>query len=121
MKISNASKNIKDFPVLDYINIHTLRLIELSKLPCIRCGNPHSEVAHSNSAKHIHGISSKSSDEFTVPLCQFCHFQFDTFQLGSRKHSEALFDEWLLKTNHLLKIDSGELFESYPASSSVMK
>lgn len=31
------------------------RLAEIRKLPCVRCGNPHSQAAHSNSAKHGKG------------------------------------------------------------------
>lgn len=42
-----------------------------------------------NSAEHGKGRSIKSSDQFTVPLCHSCHFQFDTFQLGNRAESEV--------------------------------
>ena len=86
------------------------RLAEIRKLPCIRCGNPHSQAAHSNSAKHGKGRSIKSSDQFTVSLCHSCHFQFDTFQLGSREQSEAMFDQWLVKVDRMLVMEDREVF-----------
>ena len=79
------------------------RLAEIRKLPCVRCGNPNSQAAHSNSAKHGKGTSIKASDEFTVPLCHSCHFQFDTFQLGNRAESEAMFEKWLVKTELMMR------------------
>lgn len=45
------------------------RLAEIRKLSCVRCGNPDSQAAHSNSAKHGKGRGIKASDEYTVPLC----------------------------------------------------
>ena len=85
------------------------RLAAIRKLPCIRCGNPNSQAAHSNSAKHGKGRSIKASDEFTVPLCHSCHFQFDTFQLGNRVESEAMFEKWLVKTELMMR-KGGEVF-----------
>lgn len=84
----------------------TKRLNEIRALPCVRCGYPHSQAAHSNSMKHGKCRSKKASDEFTVPLCHKCHFLFDTYQLGTRQESEALFDDWLEKTELMLKIDT---------------
>lgn len=86
------------------------RLAEIRNLPCIRCGNPNSQAAHSNSAKHGKGRSIKASDEFTVPLCHSCHHQFDTFQLGTRAESEAMFDQWLVRVNRMLSIEDKEVF-----------
>ena len=86
------------------------RLAEIRKLPCVRCGNPNSQAAHSNSAKHGKGRSIKASDEFTVPLCHSCHFQFDTFQLGNRAESEAMFEKWLVKTELMMNIKDREIF-----------
>ncbi|MGE8653786.1 MAG: hypothetical protein ACN6NV_08585 [Acinetobacter gandensis] len=86
------------------------RLAEIRKLPCVRCGNPDSQAAHSNSAKHGKGRSIKASDEFTVPLCHSCHFQFDTFQLGNRAESEAMFDQWLVKTELMMNQTDKEIF-----------
>ena len=86
------------------------RLAAVRKLPCIRCGNPDSQAGHSNSAKHGKGRSIKSSDVYTIPLCQSCHFQFDTFQLGNRAESEAMFDQWLVKVNRMLNQTDKEIF-----------
>ena len=86
------------------------RLAAIRKLPCIRCGNPHSQAAHSNSAKHGKGRSIKASDEYTVPLCHSCHSQFDTFQLGNREESEKLFEQWLVRVNRLLVVEDKEVF-----------
>lgn len=85
------------------------RLAAIRKLPCVRCGQAPSQAAHSNSAKHGKGRSIKASDEFTVPLCHSCHFQFDTFQLGNRAESEAMFEKWLVKTELMMR-KGGEVF-----------
>ena len=86
------------------------RLAAIRKLPCIRCGNPNSQAAHSNSAKHGKGRGIKASDEFTVPLCHSCHFQFDTFQLVNRVESEAMFDWWLVRVERMLVMEDREVF-----------
>ncbi|MCZ2960071.1 hypothetical protein NYY68_09885 [Acinetobacter baumannii] len=86
----------------------TKRLNEIRALPCVRCGYPHSQAAHSNSGKHGKGKGIKASDAFTVPLCHKCHFLFDTYQFGTRQESEALFDGWLEKTERMLNLNSGE-------------
>ena len=86
------------------------RLAVIRTLPCVRCGNPNSQAAHSNSAKHGKGRSIKASDEFTVCLCHSCHFQFDTFQLGNRAESEAMFDQWLVRVNRMLMVEDKEVF-----------
>lgn len=79
------------------------RLAAIRKLPCIRCGNPNSQAAHSNSAKHGKGRSIKSSDQFTIPLCFKCHAAFDRFELGNREQSEAMFEKWLVKTELMMR------------------
>lgn len=79
------------------------RLAEIRKLPCVRCGNPNSQAAHSNSAKHGKGRSIKASDEFTIPLCVICHAAFDQFELGNRTESEAMFEKWLVKTELMMR------------------
>ena len=86
------------------------RLAEIRKLPCVRCGNPNSQAAHSNSAKHGKGRSIKASDEFTIPLCAICHAAFDRFELGSRAESEAMFDQWLVRVNRMLVMEDREVF-----------
>ena len=80
------------------------RLAEIRKLPCVRCGNPNSQAAHSNSAKHGKGRGIKASDAFVIPLCAICHAAFDRFELGNRAESEAMFDQWLIKTNRMMQM-----------------
>lgn len=78
------------------------RLAEIRKLPCVRCGNPNSQAAHSNSSKHGKGRSIKASDAFVIPLCATCHAAFDRFELGSRAESEAMFEKWLVKAELMM-------------------
>lgn len=86
------------------------RLAAIRKLPCIRCGNPNSQAAHSNSAKHGKGRSIKSSDLFVIPLCAICHAAFDRFELGNRAESEAMFDQWLVRVDRMLVVEDREVF-----------
>ena len=86
------------------------RLAAIRKLPCIRCGNPNSQAAHSNSAKHGKGRGIKSSDLFVIPLCFKCHAAFDRFELGNRAESEAMFDQWLVRVNRMLVMEDKEIF-----------
>ena len=86
------------------------RLAEIRKLPCVRCGNPNSQAAHSNSAKHGKGRSIKSSDQFTIPLCATCHAAFDRFELGSREQSEAMFEKWWVRVERMLNQTDKEVF-----------
>ena len=79
------------------------RLAAIRKLPCIRCGNPNSQAAHSNSAKHGKGRGIKASDAFVIPLCVICHAAFDRFELGNRAESEAMFEKWLVKTELMMR------------------
>lgn len=86
------------------------RLAEIRKLPCVRCGNPNSQAAHSNSAKHGKGRSIKASDAFVIPLCAICHAAFDRFELGNRAESEAMFEKWLVRVNRMLVMEDREIF-----------
>ena len=86
------------------------RLAEIRKLPCIRCGNPNSQAAHSNSAKHGKGRGIKSSDLFVIPLCAICHAAFDRFELGNRAESEAMFEKWLVRVERMLVMEDREVF-----------
>ncbi len=86
------------------------RLAAVRLLPCVKCGHPDSQAAHSNSAKHGKGRSIKSSGQYTIPLCFSCHHKFDTFQLGSRAESEAMFDQWLVRVNRMLAMEDREVF-----------
>lgn len=86
------------------------RLAEIRKLPCVRCGNPNSQAAHSNSSRDGKGRGIKSSDLFVIPLCAICHAAFDRFELGSREQSEAMFDRWLVRVNRMLAMEDREVF-----------
>lgn len=86
------------------------RLAEIRKLPCVRCGNPNSQAAHSNSAKHGKGGGIKASDAFVIPLCAICHAAFDQYKLGNREQSEAMFEKWLVRVNRMLVIEDKEVF-----------
>lgn len=88
----------------------TKRLNEIRALPCVRCGYPHSQAAHSNSGKHGKGRGIKSSDLFVIPLCFKCHAAFDRFELGNREQSEAMFEQWLVKTELMMNIKDRDVF-----------
>lgn len=79
------------------------RLAAIRKLPCVRCGKPNSQAAHSNSSKHGKGRSIKASDAFVIPLCVICHSAFDRFELGNRAESEAMFEKWLVKAELMMR------------------
>ena len=86
------------------------RLAAVRLLPCVRCGNPNSQAAHSNSAKHGKGRGIKASDLFVIPLCFKCHAAFDRFELGNRAESEAMFDQWLVRVERMLNQADKEVF-----------
>lgn len=86
------------------------RLAAIRKLPCIRCGNPNSQAAHSNSSRDGKGRGIKADDSKTVCLCHSCHHQFDTFQLGNRDESEKLFEQWLVRVDRMLVMEDKEVF-----------
>ena len=79
------------------------RLAAIRKLPCIRCGNPNSQAAHSNSSRDGKGRGIKASDAFVIPLCFKCHAAFDRFELGNRAESEVMFEKWLVKTELMMR------------------
>ena len=86
------------------------RLAEIRKLPCVRCGNPNSQAAHSNSSRDGKGRGIKASDAFVIPLCFKCHAAFDRFELGNREQSEAMFEKWLVRVNRMLVMEDREVF-----------
>ena len=86
------------------------RLAEIRKLPCVRCGNPNSQAAHSNSSRDGKGRGIKSSDLFVIPLCAICHAAFDRFELGNRAESEAMFEKWLVKTELMMNQADKDIF-----------
>lgn len=110
MKSLNATESGQETSESISMKRNPKRLAAIRKLPCIRCGNPNSQAAHSNSAKHGKGRSIKASDQFTVPLCFKYHVAFDRFELGNRAESEAMFDRWLVKVNRMLVMEDREVF-----------
>ena len=86
------------------------RLAVVRLLPCVKCGHPDSQAAHSNSAKHGKGRGIKASDAFVIPLCATCHAAFDRFELGNRAESEAMFEKWLVKTELMMGKHDEECF-----------
>ena len=79
------------------------RLAAIRKLPCVVCGNPNSQAAHSNSSRDGKGRGIKADDSKTIPLCFKCHAAFDRFELGNRAESEAMFEKWLVKTELMMR------------------
>lgn len=66
---------------------------------CLGCGIVgQSQAAHSNSGAHGKGMRIKSSDEFTIPLCQNCHTDFDHYSTLDRDKSEKYFMQKLEMT-----------------------
>ena len=110
MKSLNATESGQETSESISMKRNPKRLAAIRKLPCIRCGNPDSQAAHSNSAKHGKGRSIKSSDQFTIPLCAICHAAFDRFELGNRAESEAMFEKWLVKVDRMLVVEDREVF-----------
>ena len=86
------------------------RLTAVRLLPCVKCGQSDSQAAHSNSSRDGKGRGIKADDSKTVSLCHSCHFQFDTFQLGNRAESEAMFDQWLVRVERMLNQTDKEIF-----------
>ena len=80
------------------------RLAEIRKLPCVRCGNPPpSEACHANWAEFGKSMGKKALDEYTIPMCRACHYLLDTYQLGSREETKKLFEQWLVKTELMMR------------------
>lgn len=110
MKSLNATESGQETSKSTSMTRNHKRLAEIRKLPCVRCGNPNSQAAHSNSAKHGKGRGIKASDAFVIPLCFKCHAAFDRFELGNRAESEAMFDQWLVRVNRMLVMEDREVF-----------
>ena len=71
----------------------TNRLNLIRTLSCCQCyAPPPSQAAHSNWHEHGKGKGIKADDEYTIPLCIFCHQKFDTYSMGlNREQSKAWF------------------------------
>ncbi|MBE9590002.1 hypothetical protein IM753_03220 [Moraxella sp. K127] len=68
------------------------RLQRLKSLPCVQChASPPSDPCHANWAEFGKGMGIKSDDEYTIPLCRACHFDFDTYADMEREKAKAWF------------------------------
>ena len=71
---------------------------------CLGCGIVgQSQAAHSNQGKHGKGKGIKASDEFTIPLCQHCHRDFDHYSTLDRDKSGKYFMQKLEMTIFYLR------------------
>lgn len=86
------------------------RLAAVRLLPCVRCGHPDSQAAHSNWSEHGKGRGIKADDQFTIPLCVKCHQWLDQYHSMSRDESKVWFDHMLIKTNRMLSQTDKEVF-----------
>lgn len=81
------------------------RLNAIRKLPCVRCGGPNAQAAHSNSSKHGKGRGIKADDKYTIPLCHTCHQWFDQYQGMGLVESKEWFLQMLEKTERMLNFN----------------
>ena len=87
------------------------RLNAVRALPCVKCGKPApSEACHANWGEFGKGVGIKASDEYTIPLCHKCHYEFDTYSSLKRDESKAWFEQMLVKTNRMLYSKNSEVF-----------
>ena len=86
------------------------RLVAIRRLPCVRCGHPNSQAAHSNSAKHGKCKSRKADDKYTIPLCHSCHIDFDQYKTMGKDESKEWFAKKLEKTERMLCLKDDEVF-----------
>ena len=86
------------------------RLAAVRLLPCVRCGHPGSQAAHSNWAEHGKAKGLKANDAFTIPLCLHCHQWLDQYHVMSRGESKVWFMRMLDKTNRMLQMEDREVF-----------
>jgi len=80
----------------------------VSTLACMGCGiEGHTQVAHSNQAKHGKGMSQKASDLATFPLCAAhwgrpgCHFEHDNAIGMTKETRDELEDKYIAQTQAL--------------------
>lgn len=84
------------------------RLAAIRKLPCVRCGQRPSQVAHSNFGEHGKGKGIKADDRYTIPLCHSCHSDFDQYKTMGRDESKEWFNQALNKTNQMLNLNNND-------------
>ncbi|WP_371829200.1 hypothetical protein [Moraxella caviae] len=75
------------------------RADRLRQLPCCNCGVMGVDIAHSNFYEHGKGKGVKAHDDYTIPLCRKCHYEFDTYQSLKREQAKAWFLEKLAFVN----------------------
>lgn len=88
----------------------TKRLNEIRALPCVRCGYPHSQAAHSNFSEHGKGKGIKADDKYTIPLCHICHQWFDQYRGMGLVESKEWFTKMLDKTERMLNLKDDKVF-----------
>ncbi|MDO5884949.1 hypothetical protein Q4O66_03300 [Acinetobacter baumannii] len=88
----------------------TKRLNEIRALPCVRCGYPHSQAAHSNFSEHGKGKGIKADDKYTIPLCHICHQWFDQYRGMGLVESKEWFTKMLEKTERMLNLKDDKVF-----------
>ena len=86
------------------------RLATIRKFPCVRCGGRPSQAAHSNFGEHSKGMGIKADDQFTIPLCHFCHRWFDGYFQLTREQSKEWFMQMRDKTERMLNFKDDEVF-----------
>ena len=86
------------------------RLAAVRSLPCVKCGHPDSQAAHSNWSEHGKGRGIKADDQFTIPLCHSCHTDLDQYKTMGREESKAWFMKMLERTNRMLSAEDKEVF-----------
>lgn len=90
-------------PKHEYFRSKT-HLKNVRAIHCLGCGVVgQSQAAHSNQGKHGKGKGIKASDEFTIPLCQNCHRDFDHYSTLDRQKSELYFMQKLEMTIFYLR------------------
>ncbi|WP_151738236.1 DUF968 domain-containing protein [Acinetobacter junii] len=86
------------------------RLAAIRKLPCVKCGKPNSQAAHSNFGEHGKCKSRKADDKYTIPLCHSCHSDFDQYKTMGREESKEWFAKMLEKTERMLNLKDQDVF-----------
>lgn len=68
------------------------RLAQIRQLPCCQClAPPPSQACHANWGEFGKGMGIKADDSYTIPLCDRCHKELDTYQGRSREQAKAWF------------------------------
>lgn len=69
----------------------------VAKLPCICCKREGmTQAAHPNHRGK--GLAHKAPDCWCVPLCVYCHAEFDQGKKWSKLEKREVMDEWIILT-----------------------